>query len=283
MKKKSLSVMIAVLVLLSALSGVSASAYSKRMKGDLDGDNEITASDARIVLRFSVNLEKLSTTKKKNADMDGNGSVDASDARLILRISVGFSKYSNEYEVLKSGSFYVKGSISDETGKKTPIELAVDGEKIYMLSIMDGEPMGIIISDDLYMVCPNIKSYLVIDDVLLKLMGYSKEEIVGDGFVDFSEFEALSDADSVKNEIYEGRNCKVYSFNINDNGEKKIYMDGNKLVCLADYNNGKIVSSYDFEIVTEDIPAGKLTPPSEYKRYSGLKGAMDFMELLENK
>lgn len=59
------------------------------MKGDLDGDNEITSSDARIVLRISVNLEnKVSEKQMIAANVDGTDGVTASDARKILRTSV---------------------------------------------------------------------------------------------------------------------------------------------------------------------------------------------------
>ena len=57
--------------------------------GDIDMDGEIKAADARLALRYSVNLEELTETQIKAADVDGNGEVKAGDARLILRASVG--------------------------------------------------------------------------------------------------------------------------------------------------------------------------------------------------
>ncbi len=56
--------------------------------GDIDGDNAITASDARFALRASVKLEALTDEQMTLADVDKNNSVDAADARLILRASV---------------------------------------------------------------------------------------------------------------------------------------------------------------------------------------------------
>ncbi len=57
--------------------------------GDIDGDGNITAADARLALRASVALENLDEVQKKAADADGDGNITAADARLILRASVG--------------------------------------------------------------------------------------------------------------------------------------------------------------------------------------------------
>ncbi len=53
--------------------------------GDIDGNGEITASDARLVLRASAKLANLDADGCYVADMDRNGKITASDARLILR------------------------------------------------------------------------------------------------------------------------------------------------------------------------------------------------------
>lgn len=62
------------------------------MMGDMNGDNKITASDARAVLRISAKLDKADAAKEKIADIDGNGKITASDARKILRYSAKLDK-----------------------------------------------------------------------------------------------------------------------------------------------------------------------------------------------
>lgn len=57
--------------------------------GDVTGDGEILADDARIILRISVNLEKIDTSDFMKADLDGDNSITAADARIALRLSVG--------------------------------------------------------------------------------------------------------------------------------------------------------------------------------------------------
>ena len=58
------------------------------VKGDNDGDGEVTASDARFALRTAVKLENPSTWEKSASEVDGKDGVTAADARSILRAAV---------------------------------------------------------------------------------------------------------------------------------------------------------------------------------------------------
>ncbi len=60
--------------------------------GDVDGDGEITAADALIVLRFSMGMADLPPEALGAADFDGDGEVTAADALLILRVSMGMER-----------------------------------------------------------------------------------------------------------------------------------------------------------------------------------------------
>jgi pimeloyl-ACP methyl ester carboxylesterase len=57
--------------------------------GDTDLDGVITPADARMVLRYAVELEIPTKTMRTVADVDGNGYVQPADARLVLRYAVG--------------------------------------------------------------------------------------------------------------------------------------------------------------------------------------------------
>lgn len=70
------------------------SAATTRKVGDVDGDGQITASDALLVQRYSVGLEKLDDDAKKAADADFDGSITASDALVIQRASVKLAEIS---------------------------------------------------------------------------------------------------------------------------------------------------------------------------------------------
>lgn len=57
--------------------------------GDVNCDGDITAADARLVLRNSANLESFTDIVKMAADVDNNGEITAADARKVLRVSAG--------------------------------------------------------------------------------------------------------------------------------------------------------------------------------------------------
>ena len=57
---------------------------------DNDGDGNITANDALMILRASVGMETLTPEQSALADVDGDGSVTANDALAVLRYSIGF-------------------------------------------------------------------------------------------------------------------------------------------------------------------------------------------------
>lgn len=69
--------------------------------GDVDGDGNISAADARMALRASVSLEKLNNWATIAADFNGDKTIVASDARLILRTSVGLENTSQWIATLK--------------------------------------------------------------------------------------------------------------------------------------------------------------------------------------
>lgn len=88
MKKfKFLFVALLTVILLLTLA-FSASAETRKM-GDIDGDDKVTASDARLALRAAVDLDdKLSELDKAVANVDDDEKITAADARTILRVAV---------------------------------------------------------------------------------------------------------------------------------------------------------------------------------------------------
>lgn len=59
-----------------------------RFMCDTDNSGKVEASDARIILRYSVGLEEAADSELFYMDADLNGNITASDARTALRISV---------------------------------------------------------------------------------------------------------------------------------------------------------------------------------------------------
>ncbi len=64
---------------------------AERLPGDADASGDVTAADARFVLRVSVGLEEALPESELFAacDFDGDGEVTAGDARAVLRLAVG--------------------------------------------------------------------------------------------------------------------------------------------------------------------------------------------------
>ena len=60
--------------------------------GDINGDGQVTAADARLALRAAVKLEKLTAAQIFAGDMNGDGKITADDARLITLKAVGKGK-----------------------------------------------------------------------------------------------------------------------------------------------------------------------------------------------
>ena len=58
--------------------------------GDIDGDGEITSSDAMIAIRQSIGISSGFGTRF--SDFDGDGDVTAADALAILRKSIGMQE-----------------------------------------------------------------------------------------------------------------------------------------------------------------------------------------------
>ena len=57
--------------------------------GDIDGENDVTASDALMVLQSSVDKLNLSQEQLWRADVDGVEGITSSDALAVLMCSVG--------------------------------------------------------------------------------------------------------------------------------------------------------------------------------------------------
>ena len=65
--------------------------------GDINLDGKITASDARLALRYSVKLDTLTNEQKVAANVNRDKTINAADARTILRASVDLEKIFPEY------------------------------------------------------------------------------------------------------------------------------------------------------------------------------------------
>ena len=89
--KKYFSLFLALVMLVTAIPFAAITASAADLKGDVDGNGQVTAIDARYILRYVAGLETLSDSQLALADMDKNDTVTAIDARFILRQVAGLS------------------------------------------------------------------------------------------------------------------------------------------------------------------------------------------------
>ncbi len=109
--KKAIKLGLAFTVIFTTLLICTVSANAA-LVGDIEGnDNLVTSADARVALRASVGLDKLTEEQKKIADTDEDGSITSSDARTILRMSVALDPVAHYYskEQVKAPTCTEKG------------------------------------------------------------------------------------------------------------------------------------------------------------------------------
>ncbi len=76
-------------ITVTTANGLTASCTVKvinPVKGDVNGDFEITVKDAILVLQYNINKVSLSEAQLECADIDGSGSIDVIDAILIQKL-----------------------------------------------------------------------------------------------------------------------------------------------------------------------------------------------------
>lgn len=61
----------------------------KTLPGDVNGDGQVTAIDARWALQAASGARTLTEEQKAAADINGDGKVTAIDARWILQVASG--------------------------------------------------------------------------------------------------------------------------------------------------------------------------------------------------
>lgn len=278
-------------VLAFSMLGVCAFAAAN---GDINNDKSITASDARGILRASVGLDKLSADQKNAADIDMDGEVTASDARLALRIAVDLEKtngelYNNEFEVFQSGFFFIDMDVI-EGGEKQNVKMALTDKSTYLSVAFESdgllgsefgfEDLGnmniafLFNENDMYFIDEGSKTYAPMS-AMFKLMGeeLTEEDLAGSlGDMDIGLGVALSDADKVSTEKFNGVTSQKYSFVLDDGSTTNVFMNGKKFVGMTNEGpNGKEEVRYVINSLTLTVPSGYTVPSSAYTEVDPLE------------
>lgn len=274
MKKMYLAVF---LIILIAVVFCGCLSFSNTLIPEVEKDETTTAAENRVTqsetvseTQADIEPESQSTAPSQNASDTEAETIDIDPPT------------SSEFDVLKSGTFYMKGGMTDSSGALSPMEIAMTPSSMFVLSDFNGASMGILIKDNsVYMIYEDEKAYLELSDSIMQMAGLDINELTSSGSIDFSSLGSLSEAQSVTQEEYNGRTCQVYHFENTESGEKRIYMDGTKLIRIAMYStSGKFVSATEIDSISSSVPAGKSSPPSDYKAYKGITGMISFMTLI---
>ena len=192
---------------------------------------------------------------------------------------------SNEYDILRSGSFYLDGTMYSE-GENNPVTLAVSDDLVYMQATMDGMTMGLLVQDKkTYMLSPPTKTYCefgsVFSSVLQKAGMMSEDEIKG--FIDsmgFSTMQDLDEADSVTTGTIGSTACDVYIFNKDDGTKTRVYLNGDHLTAFEVVGaDGAVVSATYITTLTSEIPQ---LPPNDYTKQSAINFIMSMEEMMDD-
>lgn len=252
---------------------------------DVDSDGSITASDARLALRHSVDLERLTGEALKAADTDSDGSVTANDARFILRLSVGLETVPepdhNDYEIMQSGEFSLKCGMTDSAGVYSEADIYITADSVYMVSDFSGVEIGMLVKDGVYyMIYDDEAAVLQLSESVLLMAGLSPDDLIDDSYIDFTAYPDFTDLELLKTEEYKGQQCTVYSVST-EVEYTEIYMCGDTMVKMTGYTpDGTFLCDIEVFEVSPEVPAEKTEVPSEYKLYKGIGGMFKFMSVL---
>ena len=275
MKKILLSVILSAALLLFIVPQAGAA-----VRGDVDLNGAVTAADARLALRASVNLEKLNAEKTAAADMNMDGAITAADARLILRKAVGFIDLT-EYEQLCSGSYRIKGVLGEkgaQTGEQ--VEMSFTSDSSYSAFNMDGIKLGVLVKGGrLYMIYDAEKAALEVTPEMGKLFDMNVEEIIEGAEESRFKFEPLekaaysSPAGYTDPETGKSIDCTMYAFGTG--AEQQVFIKGTEVLLFV--SDGSVM---DVDFITGEIPASQRGIPSDYTLFTGDEALFEFMAKL---
>lgn len=123
MKNKFLTI-IAITLLFLIIGMITVSAADNEYLGDADGNGKVNAADARIILRHSSNLEKVTDEFAYLADINGDDKINAADARIALRMSASLEdlfKFGEEYHLHDYETVILKNASCTEEGNKQDV------------------------------------------------------------------------------------------------------------------------------------------------------------------
>ncbi len=183
-----------------------------------------------------------------------------------------------EYDIYRSGTFYVTGSVTDSSGVTNPMEMAVTEDSIYMLTSVSDVKMGVMIGGGkTYLVSPENRAYIELSGAVMSMLGMDSTKLSAPSNFNFSDMPDLSAAGNVKETELDGVACKEYEFTAQSGKQTRVYMADTRLLqidILAE--DGTLVNRMAFDSVSGQIPSDRIAPPTYYEK----KGLLAFISMM---
>jgi len=310
MKRRILSVLCLALTLafLTPLTAIVAEGLwlsPLAVFGDVNNDGYLNAADARIILRASSRLIRLSPPQLWNhervyGDVDGDGVVTAADARIVLRWSSRLDPipdepppikppvvdpgkppvYTNDSALVISGRYYLKGKLTlhkeYESDKEIDLDYAVNGGQYCNKNAdFDGVKLTALFNSGLTLtlINPNKQIYRATNAAELVLFGYSLHKWRPYDDVPSFGSTAANKGEPIATGEYFGDStklCNIYKYTNENQSFAKHYREGNTLVGVKFYDTkGKHIATLSVDTLSMDINS-MFTVPADYNSVSSL-------------
>ncbi|MBQ3519384.1 MAG: polysaccharide deacetylase family protein [Clostridia bacterium] len=137
--KKTLALLLTVVLLFGiCVFATPVTASTSNRLGDVDNDGWVTAGDARLCLRYSVDLEELDQASVYAANVDGDDNISAGDAREILRFSVGLEVEHIKQHPAEDPDYDPDAPTEPDDDDEITADDLPEGSKILYLTFDDG-------------------------------------------------------------------------------------------------------------------------------------------------
>lgn len=196
----------------------------------------------------------------------------------IMETHVDWGSDEDGYEILRSGTFRIKGIMENE-GKKEPVEIAITPDSVYMSALFEDVVVGLLVRENtVYMISDRKHLVLKLSQLVMKAAGIDTSSLSAVNVDMFDDMPEKEEADEKNPVTMGGKECTEYVFNKEEGGCRKVIMDGNHVLSFANYGRyGELSAEIEIQAISGEIPENLVYPNSEYRQLSGMTGAARFI------
>ncbi len=228
-----------------------------------DKDKEDTTvktgvSADRLQQAVSNNKNNVTTTVSKDDSTGkkpvGSGSNNNSEKTTVADDMGDLPYVQDDAAILKSTQFMITGRAVYD-GVVTPYKVARSGEKLAMFSELNGQQIGVIITEDIvYMLSVTEKTYIEITKEMLK------ENMTEEELAQFTG-NSLNLEKPVKQTMNQAEDGVVYNVVLYEDGSRDYFIGGTIMKNVSP--DGSVLY---YDSVSPVVPASVFAPPADYKR-----------------